>query len=62
MKKVIAYACVGTHGQIYCCATSADPAKVGRYEVFFSRADAERMALSPKHVVQVTIAKRTFNL
>lgn len=50
-----AYACVGTHGKIYYCASSATENLRGRLEVFFTRTDAERNAISKNDVREVTI-------
>lgn len=50
-----AYACVGTHGHIYYCETSPHKSLIGRMEIYLRKEDAERMALSPKHVREVTI-------
>lgn len=50
-----AWACVGTHGKIYVCVSSPHEQLIGRLEIFETKADAERMAISPDHVREVTI-------
>lgn len=50
-----AYACVGTHNKIYACVSSPMKELVGRLEVYLTRKDAERVAWSPHHVVEITI-------
>ena len=50
-----AYACVGSHNKIYACVSSPHNQLVGRLEIFLTRKDAERMALFPEYVKEVTI-------
>lgn len=50
-----AYACVGSHGGLFVCSASENPELRGRYEIFQTKQDAERMAIGPDNVREVTI-------
>ena len=49
------FACVGTHGKIYVCDSSPHEATIGRFEIYYTEADALRNAISPSNVVKVTV-------
>jgi hypothetical protein len=54
-KSFEGFACVGTHGGIYCTSWSPHPENRGRYEIYDTKEAAERMALTPAHVRRVRI-------
>ena len=54
-KSLVGYACVGTHGKIYCCSLSQDLRLQGRYEIYDNWKDARNNAWSEKHIIKVKI-------
>lgn len=57
MKPFIAFMCVGTHGNPYVTVTSTHAPSVGRYEIYYTRQDAENNALTKSHVLEVVVAR-----
>lgn len=49
-KKIVAWACVGSHDSPFYCMSRGDGGPTGQLEIFNSQAEAERVAHGPRYV------------
>jgi len=60
VKPFRAFLCVGTNWNPYVTAVAPlHPQCEGRYEIYMTREEAEKVAIAPNHVVEVEVRTHT---